>query len=112
MNEDAELTLLDGASDDSTIISMTMPTTTDHWLSDSFNPKISIDFDKPVEILDVILKPKFVVSDSTSEFMQSQEVQNVFEGVEPENFVFKKWLLTEGDRLIPDMMKESFESIT
>ena len=115
MNEGAKITLLDGSSADSSLFSM-MPTTMDHWVSESSTPEFSIDFDEPVKILDVVLKPKFVVSNAPSEFMQSREEEEgpagVFEGREPENFSFKNFDLTEGGRLEPDMMGASFKNIT
>ena len=93
MDEVAKVSL-DGSVDVSSMISMTMPTTMDHWQSESSNPLISIDFDEPVEIFNVVLIPKYVVSDA-----------------QPGNHFFQNWYLTEGERLEPNMMKESFRSI-
>ena len=115
MDEVAKITLSDDSSMVSSLFSM-MPRTMDHWESQSFTPEFSIDFDEPVKILDVVLKPKFVVSNAPSEFMQSREEEEgpygVFEGREPENFNFKNFDLSEGYRLEPDMMVPSFKDVT
>ena len=61
MDEVAKMTLLDDSSYVQSRISMTEPTTMDHWLSIllKFNAQFSIDFDESVKILDVVLKTKF-----------------------------------------------------
>ena len=108
----AKVTLRDGSSDVLSLISKTGPTTTDHWQSESVNPQFTIDFDDPVEIFDVVLKPKFVVSDAPSEYKQSREEKDEFSDADPELFIFKNSDVTKGGRLKPEMMKASFESIT
>ena len=111
MNE-AKVTLRDGSSDVSSLISKTRPTTTDHWQSESVNPQFTIDFDEPVEILDVVLKPKFVVSEAAAKAKPMREEEGVFYTASPQLFNFKNPDLTEGGRLKPDKMKASFQSIT
>ena len=111
MDEVAKIDLVDVAEGFAIMRPLDMPTTINHWQSASFNPHIFIDFDEPVKIFDVVLKPKFDVYDAPSDFMQSQAGGDVFANVGPEFFNFKNLDLTEGGRLKPEMMTESFKSI-
>lgn len=88
-----------------------MPTTLGDWVSSSLSPEISVDFDEPVTILDVVLRPKYAVTDASSQFMKSQEGKDQFEGAEPENFSFKNFTLSQAGRFEPQDMSESFKSV-
>ena len=47
------------------------------WHSYSLNPQIIIDFNKHVTILDVVLKPAFVIAKAQSKLMKSSVEEKV-----------------------------------
>ena len=110
MDEVAQLTCFDKMCMFSDDMRDLMPRTIDHWLSHSVNPEILVNFDEPVTILDVVLKPKYNVTDAPSQFMQSLE-EGQFKGVEPSDFFFRNLVLSKAGRMKPEEMIESFKSI-
>ena len=84
----------------------------EHWESQSVNPEISVNFDEPVTILDVVLRPKFSITAAPSDFMQIIAANSAqFLYAKAENFNFMNLFLSLAGRPIPVDMTESFKSI-
>lgn len=71
MTEVATLTVEDGDNSAQSLSMLMSSSIESPWHSNSHNPQITIDFDELVIILDVVLKPAFVIAETQSDFMQS-----------------------------------------
>ena len=76
------------------------------------NPQIFVNFDEPVTILDVVLRPKFCITDAPSDFMQMVAASSaLFRYADAGNFDFRNLFLSQAGRPKPEAMTESFKSI-
>ena len=69
------MTVKDGDNSAQSLSMLKCSTIESPWRSHSLDPQITIDFDKQVTILDVVLKPAFVVAAAQSDSMKSSSLK-------------------------------------
>ena len=111
MTEVATMTVKDGDKSAQSLSMLMSSTIESPWYSNSLDPQITIDFDEQVTILDVVLKPAFVIAEDQSDSMNSSSLINVNSVfyTRPENVTFNTMTVNRGNR--SDNLKASLKNI-
>lgn len=106
-----------------------MSSTLEHWESESLTPEMTINFDEPVTILDVVLKPSYYIVKAESEYTPNDSPPPTGGGASSTNpnpntnsttnpnskssldETFNNLVLSEGERIRPKEMEPSFDNI-
>ena len=100
-----------------------MSSTLEHWESESLTPEMTINFDEPVTILDVVLKPSYYIVKAESEYTPIDSPPPTSGGASSTNpnqntnskssldETFNNLVLSEGERIRPKEMEPSFDNI-